>query len=278
MPLPEEILEVIPEEYRDHKSLEDFKDVGELAKSFVETKALVGNSIRIPSADAGPEAQQEFWQKLIDRDDRLMLKPDFTVEEQSQEFFRTLGQPEEPSGYENPEELSLPEDVEAEMREILHPIGLTKIQYKKVMEALNKRHSDTLENLTTAHTEDITKLKEKWGMATEERMTAAKEVFKERSFFPNAEFEKLSSAQIEALYDVHVALTGKGAQAASQQDNIPATTMTPDEALTQAKEIMDRARNDPNMSHEERMKLMNKGMELKIKYAGREGSLDSLRA
>ena len=95
MPLPEEILEQIPEEYRGHDSLNDFNDAAALAKSYVETKAMVGNSIRVPGPDAGEEAYQEYLNKIISHDPKLMMKPDFAEAEQSHEFFRTIGLPEE---------------------------------------------------------------------------------------------------------------------------------------------------------------------------------------
>ena len=68
MPLPDEILEQIDENYRDHSSLKEINDVAALAKSYVETKAMVGNSIRIPGPDAGDEARNEYIQKLINND------------------------------------------------------------------------------------------------------------------------------------------------------------------------------------------------------------------
>ena len=47
----------LPEDIRSEKSLESFKDVGSLAKSYVETKRLVGakQGVTVPGADAKPE-------------------------------------------------------------------------------------------------------------------------------------------------------------------------------------------------------------------------------
>ena len=58
--LPEDVLAQIPEEYRDNEALKQFNDIGALAKSYVETKALQGQSIRIPPESAGPEAKAEY--------------------------------------------------------------------------------------------------------------------------------------------------------------------------------------------------------------------------
>lgn len=50
----------LPIELQAEKSLESFKDVGALAKGFVETKKLVGRGIEFPGADAKPEAVADF--------------------------------------------------------------------------------------------------------------------------------------------------------------------------------------------------------------------------
>jgi hypothetical protein len=74
-------------------------------------------------------------------------------------------------------------------------------------------------------------------------------------------------------------MTGKGPQAANQQGQIPSDAMTPEEAKTQAEEIMTRLHDPDNgLTREETMSLVNKRINLLVKYAGYEGSLDSLRA
>lgn len=56
--------ESLPGELRADKILADFKDVGALAKSYVETKRLVGDAVRLPKADAKPEEITAFHRKL----------------------------------------------------------------------------------------------------------------------------------------------------------------------------------------------------------------------
>lgn len=56
--------ESLPGELRADKTLADFKDVGALAKSYVETKRLVGDAVRVPKADAKPEDIAAFHRKL----------------------------------------------------------------------------------------------------------------------------------------------------------------------------------------------------------------------
>ena len=278
MPLPSEILDQIDEQYRDQESQKQFDSVADLAKSFVETKAMVGNSIRIPSKDAGEEARQEYWNKLINNDPELMMKPDFENKDQSREFFRTIGLPEEFSKYENPEGMKLPDDVEAEMRELLYSASLTNSQYQKIMAAFSDRQAQTTTMQNDMQETGMSDLKGKWGQALDDRIKAAKRTNEE--FYPGRDFTILTGKEIESLYTISAAMTGKGAPAAGDAGGIPADAMTPQEAIDRADEMMNRARNNTNgeLSREQVMDLMSKGMALKVKYAGMQGGgVESLR-
>lgn len=54
----------LPDDLRSEKALADFKDVGSLAKSYVETKRMVGDAVRVPGKDAKPEEVTAFHRKL----------------------------------------------------------------------------------------------------------------------------------------------------------------------------------------------------------------------
>ena len=278
MPLPDDVLEQIDEQYRDHNSLKDFENLGELAKSYVETKAMVGNSIRIPGKDAGDDVRQEYLQRLVNNDPELMFKPDFESKEQSQEFFRTIGLPSEFSKYENPEGLNLEEGVEAELRELLYAAKVPQAGYEKIMASFSDRQNQTTTMNQELREGDMGKLKEKWGMATEDRLAAAQQA--NEDFYPGREFDSLTGKERESLYNISVAMTGKGAQAATQEGGTVNDVMTPDQANLMAEEMMTRARKNKNgeLTREEVMGLMKRGMELKEKYSGYEMSLDSMRA
>jgi hypothetical protein len=264
MPLPSEILEQIGEEYRDHASLKDINDIAALAKSYVETKAMVGNSIRVPGPDAGADAYEEYLNKLITNDPKLMMKPDFSTPEQSHDFYRTIGLPEESAKYTNPEGMKLDEAVEAEMRSLLYDAQIPQAAYAKIMSAFSDRQAQTTEMNTELHDSDMSQLKGKWGMALDDRINAAKRMNDE--FYPGRDFANLTSTEMQALYSISTSMTGKGAQAAGDAGGIP-TKMTPDEANTQADEIMKRI-HDPEsgLDHGEKMALQNKRIKLLQKY------------
>jgi hypothetical protein len=278
MPLPTEILEQIDEEYRDHPSLKDYNDVGSALKSLVETKAMVGNSVRRPGPDAGPEAQQKYWDALIQNDPELMKKPDFAEKDQSREFYRTLGLPEDEAGYTTPEGVDLPDEVQQELRGIGYKYNLTDSQMSGLLTEFSERQAVTNSTNTELHDSDMAQLKGKWGQAMDDRTKAAKQA--NEDFYPGRPFDSLTGGELESLYNISKAMTGKGAPAANDGGGIPSDAMTPGEATARADELLKRAQTaGPNdMSREERLALVNKSIELRVKYTGSDGSIDSLRA
>jgi hypothetical protein len=123
----------LPEDLRGHAALADVKDVAGLAKRFIDTQAMVGNSIRPPGPEADAAAHTAFRDKLAksvkgqviylpeDEAARAALEP--TV-------WETLGRPKEPKEYALPEGTDLaPEALEA-LRAEAKEEGLTKKQFQ----------------------------------------------------------------------------------------------------------------------------------------------------
>lgn len=54
----------LPADLAGEKALADFKDLPALAKSYLETKRMVGDAVRLPKPDAKPEEWTEFHKKL----------------------------------------------------------------------------------------------------------------------------------------------------------------------------------------------------------------------
>jgi hypothetical protein len=276
MPLPNEILEQLPEEYRENETLSRFNEVGDLAKSYVELRSLQGRSIKIPGEDAPEEDRKQFLEKLVNNAPELMYKPDLADTEQAEAFYRTFGRPEAPDKYSRPEDVKLNEDVEAELRKVFFDVGMTDAQFKKAMQAFSQQEQATLERRNEAIDEYTRELKGKWGVTFEDRVKAAEKINAE--FYPGRDFGSISPKEIEALYKVHESLTGKGPQAATQGGQ-QSVGMTPGEAKEQAEEIM-RKVHDPksNLSHAEKLKLIEKRIKLLTEYAGYSDNMSDFRA
>jgi hypothetical protein len=278
MPLPTEILETIDAAYRDHSSLQDINDVAALAKSYVETKAMVGSSIRTPSKDATPQERQEYWDKLINNDPELMMKPDFQNKDQSREFFRTIGLPEDETKYTIPEGVDLPDEVTQELTKMGYKINMTDSQVSEMLQEFSDRQTQTNTMNTELYDSDMNQLKGKWGQAMDDRTAAAKQA--NEQFYPGRPFDSLTGGELESLFNISKAMTGKGAPAAGDAGGIPSDAMTPGEAKERADILLKRAQNAKpgDMTREEITALVNKSIRIRVEAGISEGSLDSLKA
>lgn len=164
MPLKE--LDAVPE-LRDDPSLKDFNDLPSLAKSYKETKAFVGTSIRPPGPDASPEARAEFYKKLqAHAPDLVPLKPGDADAEKL--VWGKLGRPEKKEEYD----FKLPEGVNVNLdllREVAAETGMTKAQFEKFA----ARTVVGAQKLSAETKADRDALKTEWGNAYESKLQKA---------------------------------------------------------------------------------------------------------
>lgn len=262
--LPAEMADSLSEEIKTNPTLAQYNSLEEALKGHIETKSLVGSSIRVPGPDAGDEDKQAFYQKLMDRVPNLMVKPDFSEPEQATEFYNLFGKPGDATQYTMPEGSKLAPDIESELREMAFTSNLNQEQFQKMVGEMDNRNNELVENTTAQYDEAMSSLKGKWGMTFEERMTAAKKM--NEQFYPGRDFDNLAAGEREALYSISESLTGKGPQVATQGDG-QVMAMTPGEAREQADEIMRRV-HDPksDLGQPEKMALINKRIKLLQTY------------
>lgn len=256
MPLKE--LDTAPE-LRDNPSLKDFNDVTALAKSFIDTKAHVGSSIRPPGPDASAEAKKDFYDKLVKHAPHLVPLTDGDAEAEKI-VWNKLGRPTDPKEYDFKPPEDTPVDVEA-LRAAAVKLGLTKAQFKAASEAAveNTRKS----NDSTKADRDA--LKTEWGQAYQPKLAAAAATAAKlkapESVIKAITEGKLSSAQLKLWDNITSAMGGEGTQIGKQQGGAGAGVPTPAEAEQQIQEIMARpeyfSRNSP-----ERPRLIAKVLEL----------------
>lgn len=264
--LPTELVDSLSDDVKTNPTLNQYKSLADALNGHINTKSAMGRSIRIPGEDAGETDKKEFLEKLINNAPELMMKPDFSNQEQSTEYYQTIGVPDEFSKYENPEGFNLDTEVEGQLREILYGANLTNQQYQEVVSKLSSMQDQTSENTTYVKTQEMESLSGKWGMTTESRMEAAKKMNDE--FYPGRDFGSLSAGDIESLYNINTSMTGKGAQAPTQPGT-PAG-MTPAEAEAQVEEMVRNANDRSNkLSDAERTALIYKSIEMKQKYIPR---------
>lgn len=141
---PEEMKALgIPEALHGEASLAEIKDVAGLSQAFVDTKKLVGGSIRIPGKDAGPEVHTAFRAKISEALPDLVEVPadPAKLAEVESSILGRLGTPKEAKEYPALATLKIevPTGVnvdEANIRDIAHKLKMTRSQFKQFAEGV----------------------------------------------------------------------------------------------------------------------------------------------
>lgn len=171
-------LDGISDELKSMSNLKDFKDINDLARSYVELDRLRGSSIRIPASDASDEARNEFLNKLKDIDG-VLLKSD-------EKLYEKLGKPENPNQYNLnhliPEAIAksvpnLEQDLDI-FKHIAYEIGLSNAQAEKVVSArMQALEAATAQEEATREAVRAS-LKKDWGADFDNRINGVKQVVK----------------------------------------------------------------------------------------------------
>lgn len=219
----------LPLEMRDSPTLKDIPDLGTLVKNYEHTKAMVGASVRLPTAEAGQEDIAAIQQKLLEAEHLgLMKKPDVESPESMAEVYKALGRPEDVSGYQVPEEIN--GELFGALAEPALNLGLSKAQYEGMAKALADTQMAQYQQMEDAKTQGVGQLKGEWGPAFEQKVGRAAKI---------AEALKAPQALIDALKDgsanaeairfmdtVATQLGGEGSQIASQLNQVTESTVT----------------------------------------------------
>jgi len=165
----------LPEDLRSHASLSGFKDLAGLAKSYVDTKAMVGNSIRIPTDEAGDEQMTDFYGKLADVKG-VMRKPDESNTDAMNSYYNSMGRPEASDGYDFgiPEGTQYDEGGMSEFKDLAHEMGLTNAQASKLIQYEMKRGESQIENYNTSMVGHEETLRKTWGNEYDNKLATAK--------------------------------------------------------------------------------------------------------
>lgn len=148
----------LPETLKDHVALTDFKDVGGLAQSFIDTQAKLGGMVTIPNGESAQADHDKFWNKLG--------RPE-TADGYEIEFPKIDGQIYEPATI-------------ASFKTAVHSLGLTGKQAQGVVNVLMANVTDQVKTATGKLTDTMKSadaiLRADWGAKFESNMTAADQV------------------------------------------------------------------------------------------------------
>ena len=148
----------LPDDIKADPSLESFKDVSSLAKSFIATKSMVGaDTVKVPGKNATDAERNAFYAKL--------------------------GRPEKPEGYILPTE-GMPENFKADegrlasMREAAHRAGISDQQFAALARAdatfLAEQMGQFEQGQTATREQNVNALKREWGKAFDQNLALAK--------------------------------------------------------------------------------------------------------
>jgi len=153
-------------------ALADFKDINGLAKAFIDTKAMIGQSVRLPSKEAGEDDMKNFYNSMIEKVPGLMVKPDLTNDDAMNAFLTQIGKPDSKDGYELPEvdDYELSDDRKAFLAEKALDSGLTKKQFNKFIKELISDEKNQSEKFASDNKKDMDALQAAWGQAYESKM------------------------------------------------------------------------------------------------------------
>jgi hypothetical protein len=216
--------ESLPEEIRDHKSLDSIRDVGGLAKGYLHAQSMVGaDKVPIP----GQWATSDDWNMVYDK----------------------LGRPADADGYE----LEMGEGVEADagmvewFKKTSHDVGLSGPQAQKLMAAYNAMQGGRTQMATDAVAQTRSnaelELKREWGQAYDQRIGYATAVLQNFDAEDMAEL-RMSDGSLMGDNPAVVKLMSKVGQFIAEktgEDSFAGSkgsgVMAPDEAHSKLREI-----------------------------------------
>lgn len=252
----------LPEDLRSHESLKDFKDPGSLAKSYIETKAMVGSSMRLPGPDASAEDKAAFVAKLAEKfpDTVYLPKSDEEAAGLEKQLWEKLGRPSDPKGYDLKDvDLGGVELDVAGLAKMGAELGWTKGQFKAFAKGLAKSQNEQKAQALAQQAE----LKKEWGAAFAEKVNAAAEVAKKLNA-PAATIEAIKAGRLPLeqmrFFDGLVGAVGGSGRQVGDQGN-GAGKITPDEAKLRLEEVYRRV-YDPKTTPSEGAALTKKIAEL----------------
>jgi len=233
----------LPAQLRDAPYIREAKTAEEAFAGIKGAAEYMGNSLRIPSADAGPEAMQQFYQRVMEKAPGLMRKPDTSDPASFDAILTALGKPDSADKYTLPdiEGYQIPDERIGRLKAIAHEAGLTADQAAKLYQTMLSDEANSQANQLSDHQAQMQQLRGEWGMAFESRMAAARRALEATKAPADvmAAFDNgsLAAEGIRWMFGLSQSLgAGEGGQVASQ-GNQSAPLMTPAEARAQLEEI-----------------------------------------
>jgi len=235
--------DTLPDDIKGNAALADYKDVAAMAKSHIEAQKMVGSSIRVPSAEAGEEDLNKFYDSLMVKAPNLMMKPNTEKPEEFDRILKILGKPEEASSYEVTKDLGeykVSDERMAALRVAALDSGLTKNQFDSFVGNMLQGQREAAASNANELNESRTALMAEWGLAFDgrekEAIAALKKTGAPSSLIQQAETSQLGADTLKWAYGLVTTIGREGLEIGIQDGGTH--KMTPDEAQSQITEVL----------------------------------------
>jgi hypothetical protein len=259
----------LPEFAKDWQEVKTSETQDDFYKQMADHRAMLGQSIRIPSKEASAEQMEEFYGKVQSKVDGLMRVPDIENDEQFASTMQKFGAPDSVDGYniEMENNTFSPEEFN-ELKGMAHDAKLTKRQFKSVAEKMLASKNANAEASTQALENNRAELNKLWGAAMSDRKTIVAELAKRseapESLLKQIENDTVPAATMEWMYKMSQQFDG-GIQIATQEQMAAA----PMEASMELQDILGNP-DSPywDASHPAHQQYVDKAMALRKQRKG----------
>lgn len=239
--------ESLPPDVREWDEVKNSDAPEKFWDQMVNMRSRMGQSIRVPSSDAGESDWQEFHRKLQEKVPTLMPTPNFEDDAALAPLYERMGRPKEAKDYKPPKFLNsrgeeLPDygkDFVESFKETAFKMGLSQKKYEEALSAILGKSIQANEQAQELHKADLAKLTQEWGAAYDRNTTIVAN-FLAQTGAPQAVVDaiKASTADSTTMVWLHnLATKTLGTNGTFQMDNSTRTVMTPDEATLKISEI-----------------------------------------
>lgn len=215
------------------------RDIGSVIADLSNAANHMGNSIRIPGPDASDEDVKNFQLKAAERIPGLMVTPNLDDEEAMASVLRTLGKPDEPSGYKLPEGAEMGEEALAALRERAHKYGLNNRQFQTLVSDMLSDQTSATEAQQHALKLDLEGLQGEWGQAYPVRLEKIAGLLEKTGapeyLIESLKGQSLTSGDLKWLYSMAESLGAEGRSLTDDKGD--SRDVDPGEALEQIAEI-----------------------------------------
>jgi uncharacterized protein YjbJ (UPF0337 family) len=243
----------LPESVRSWDEVKNSETPEKFWDQITHMRTHLGQSVRIPSSDAGAEDWAKFNKKILDKVPTLMPKPNPDDKENLANVYSALGKPDAPEGYKVPEGAkTVAEDAVKALRDLAYSLHLNNAQFEALVTDVEK-HNEENRTLVEEHQEQAQGvLKKEWGAAFDQNYTAI-EKYLENTGAPSDLIAKAKDKKLQAETAVWVlkqwdAVKGEGPGALG--DSSTGDVMTPSEAKERIGEIMGNSKHPYHNMHD----------------------------